>query len=643
MNKTTVAQQAKTANFLPPASGILQRQCACGNHTVAGAECAECAKKKNNLQAKLAIGSSNDPLELEADRIADRVLASPQNPSASDSALTIQRYTGPLTGNAETAPNSVENVLVHPGRPLEPALRQDMEQRFGHDFSQVRMHSGAAAEQSAREINANAYTVGRDIVFGAGQFAPESHRGRRLIAHELTHVLQQNGPFIATEPSVQKQAAAPAPAPAPAAATGGLSEEMLKQIARTLRAAMAGWGTDEEAIYSAFSGRTQEQVDAIARVYQAMYSADLLADLRDELSDSEMARLAIFSPTAAPGEAGSAQQSTAFAEMAAHQLNKAMAGLGTDEESIYSALTGRTQAELQAIKDAYKRLTNRDLKAAISDEMSGAELTRALALLNQGVLLPEDEAYFAMKGAGTDEETLLRVLESVKGDRTKITDLIDKFAAKGYGNLLERVNEELSGTDLNKAMEALHGETPSGNCRTEERRIGLEAISGAVALAQNAASELNSVIGAGKLSKKVESALKDNFNPGGATGAVTLGLAGQVQPVLQNTRSDLLSVSDITCGSPAPCVANPSCSSFTAGWTYAVAGATVRLCPAFFTCLSSGESRIMLHEFVHHIGIDDKAYHHEASFSSLTPLGDKSAGDSLDNADSYAHFADDLS
>ena len=67
-----------------------------------------------------------------------------------------------------------------------------MEQRFGYDFSQVRVHPGRGREQSARDVNANAYTVGHDIVFGAGRFAPETHEGRRLIAHELTHVVQQS-------------------------------------------------------------------------------------------------------------------------------------------------------------------------------------------------------------------------------------------------------------------------------------------------------------------------------------------------------------------------------------------------------------------------------------------------------------------
>ena len=68
-----------------------------------------------------------------------------------------------------------------------------MEPRFGYDFSRVRVHSGTAAEQSARDVKAHAYTAGHAMVFGAGQFAPESQAGRRLIAHELAHVVQQSG------------------------------------------------------------------------------------------------------------------------------------------------------------------------------------------------------------------------------------------------------------------------------------------------------------------------------------------------------------------------------------------------------------------------------------------------------------------
>jgi len=192
MNKTAAVQQPKTASFLPfPQEGLLQRKCACGNYTVAGGECAECGKNKSRLQRQLAIGASNDPLELEADRVADQVMATPVHSAVSGP--RIQRYAGQASAYMDTVPPSVDRVLASSGRSLEPMLRQDMESRFGHDFSQVRIHTGDLAEQSARAVNANAYTVGHNIVFSADSLSPGTSKGRRLIAHELTHVVQQSG------------------------------------------------------------------------------------------------------------------------------------------------------------------------------------------------------------------------------------------------------------------------------------------------------------------------------------------------------------------------------------------------------------------------------------------------------------------
>jgi hypothetical protein len=144
------------------------------------------------IQAKLDINQPGDVYEQEADRIADQVLSSPAHPTVIGAPSHIQRFIGGLPRQRGAAPNGVNNVLRSDSSPLEPALRQDMEQRFGHDFSRVRVHFGAAAEESARELNAKAYTVGSNIVFGVGQFAPGTHEGRRLIAHELAHVLQQS-------------------------------------------------------------------------------------------------------------------------------------------------------------------------------------------------------------------------------------------------------------------------------------------------------------------------------------------------------------------------------------------------------------------------------------------------------------------
>jgi hypothetical protein len=186
--------RAKANSHLKPSSpaftsgsnGILQRKCACGNHTVAGGECAECAKKKSGLQRKLTMGASNDPLEQEADRLADQVMTAPAHSAVTGTPLHIQRATGQAAGQMEAVPASIDNVLASSGRPLEPTLRRDMEQCLGYGFSRVRVHYGAAAEQSAREVNANAYTVGHDIVFGTGRFAPSTLEGRRLMAHDAT-------------------------------------------------------------------------------------------------------------------------------------------------------------------------------------------------------------------------------------------------------------------------------------------------------------------------------------------------------------------------------------------------------------------------------------------------------------------------
>ncbi len=170
----------------------MQRTCTCGNHTIAGGECSECAKKRSSLQRKLAVGASNDPLELEADRIADQVLAAPAHSAVSIAPPQIQRFTGGAINETDSAPTSVDRVLAESGRPLDASLRQDMESRFGHDFSQVRVHSSTTAGQSAQEMGAQAYTVGNDVVFAPDHFEPTSSHGRRLIAHELAHVVQQS-------------------------------------------------------------------------------------------------------------------------------------------------------------------------------------------------------------------------------------------------------------------------------------------------------------------------------------------------------------------------------------------------------------------------------------------------------------------
>jgi hypothetical protein len=197
---------------------LLRKKCACGG-TVSSldSECEECRKKRLQSQSRLAVGASNDPLEADADRAADEVMSEPEGASPPQ----VQRHAASASAGAGIAPPSVDHALAAAGQPLEPALRTDMEKRFGHDFARVRVHSGGAAERSARDVSADAYTVGHDIVFGAGQLPSTTRQGRRLLAHELAHVVQQgNGaPVLRAQPKKKKgpgKTAKKAPAAKPA-------------------------------------------------------------------------------------------------------------------------------------------------------------------------------------------------------------------------------------------------------------------------------------------------------------------------------------------------------------------------------------------------------------------------------------------
>lgn len=189
----------------------LQRQCACGSHTPGGGTCAACGKRQ--LQAGLTVGATDDALELEADRVAEQVTSGAGAVVRHSAAPRIARNAGAVQAGGQPAPASVEHVLAGAGSALERPVLQDMGRRFGHDFSQVRVHADASAAQSARDVQAHAYTVGRHVVFGAGQFAPASGPGRRLLAHELTHVVQQGGHLANSPGAAGVLARAPAPAP----------------------------------------------------------------------------------------------------------------------------------------------------------------------------------------------------------------------------------------------------------------------------------------------------------------------------------------------------------------------------------------------------------------------------------------------
>jgi len=200
----------------------LRRACACGTHTPLGGECESCKKKK--VQPKFAIGAANDVFEQEADAVAARIVGGERAAPEAAAPLSIQRAPESASTGVD-APVGVEGVLARSGAPLAPALRNDMEARFGHDFSQVRTHTDAEAAASADAIGASAYSAGSHVVFGAGRFAPDTAPGRFLLAHELTHVVQQTPGVLRRQPkkTPPKAPAKTAPAGPPKAASGPAS------------------------------------------------------------------------------------------------------------------------------------------------------------------------------------------------------------------------------------------------------------------------------------------------------------------------------------------------------------------------------------------------------------------------------------
>lgn len=157
------------------------------------------------IQKKMIVNAPGDAYEQEADRFAEQVTHAADDADIADAPTRIRHF----EVSDEPAPPSVKDALASPGSPLSPPVKEDMEQRFGHDFSQVRVHSDGIAERSSQDLNAHAYTVGRDLVFGSDKFAPETPQGQRLLAHELTHVIQQTGLTPGSMP-IQRQTPAPA-------------------------------------------------------------------------------------------------------------------------------------------------------------------------------------------------------------------------------------------------------------------------------------------------------------------------------------------------------------------------------------------------------------------------------------------------
>lgn len=203
-------------------------------------------------QTKLRVSQPGDAHEQEADQIADAVMRMPIAEAAVPGEVAAAYEMASPSGSQETIPDS------H-GQPLDAATRAYMEPRFGHDFGHVRVHTDEQAAQAASDYQARAYTVGSDIVFGAQEYAPGTSAGQRLLAHELTHVVQQGSDSTAAT-TVQREPEGATKAPPTVAkglsegvqgytenTEGGAAdledEDLARQVMGFQQAILTGWQT----------------------------------------------------------------------------------------------------------------------------------------------------------------------------------------------------------------------------------------------------------------------------------------------------------------------------------------------------------------------------------------------------------------
>jgi len=358
--------------------------CSCGGG------CPSCQSGAGNLN----VSQPNDAAEIEADAVADRVMRMPTGAEALNPTNHIDPTNGshrqcdacedeeeairrkPLAGPGGTSsqnPDHVNSVIGSGGQPLDRVTRGFFEPRLGRDLSGVRIHTDLAASQSARKVDARAYTVGNNIVFGNGEYAPHAESGRHLIAHELAHVAQQSGPAASGKPPVIARVA--------------LTPADVDTLADSLHDAIASAPTDEELVYVALQKleRDATAITSLKTAYKTKHKTDLVADLGSQLKGQSLA----LAKTLLGVKGGLAVSTKAPAtpaefETVAKTINTTLAGKTIDAEAIYAALLPLAYDSTKAstLKTTYATLFTNTLEADLNAKLTGADLAYSLYLLN---------------------------------------------------------------------------------------------------------------------------------------------------------------------------------------------------------------------------------------------------------------------
>ena len=474
------------------------------------------------IQPNLTINAPGDLHEQKADRVAEQVMRMPEpqrtaggypkRSEAYDNHAHVQTKLAPGTrGGGAAAPPVVDEVLRSPGQPLDAATRAFMEPRFGQDLSNVRVHADAQAASAASAIDARAFTAGRNIVFGTAEFAPQIDAGRRLLSHELTHVMQQSG--TSSDPVVRRQ---PRGTTAPSkvsefrpltAAEKAYAFELFydsvdysriiitrNQIAATFSATTIGNFINLQA--SHFVGKTmqlspdgmktlihemghvwQYQHGGLAYMPQALlanYQASQIYGDRNKAYDWLSAAKA-----GRPWEEWNPEQQAACIS----DFNQSLRRIEAGNPKLRGGKGGYTDYALVSIASNYMAKVWRGEGAPeLSQTMSRLSLTipgksksatvASLTTIAQNVW----NAMFGGTNIGTDEDKVFSNLALLKKDKKLIQQFEAVYLAKYHSDVVVDIKSEFSdgfvtGFQLTKALDYLGIDTPIGQAFKYAKRV----------------------------------------------------------------------------------------------------------------------------------------------------------------------------
>lgn len=250
------------------------------------------------IQLKLSVGATDDPLEYEADAMADKVMRMPEVPFVQrksdcsncdydDEHIHLKPLTGQVSPFIQTksdSPVSVSDSVSRKikstsgnGSPIEGGTKSFMENRFGANFSHVKIHSNDESAQLSAALNARAFTVNNDVYFNSGKYQPQINTGKHLLAHELTHTIQQSASKSAGAATMIRRS----------------PESDAKALSQKIHDALMGAKVDEPAVLTLLDslGRDPAKATLLKARYKTDYTTELDADIKQKISAANVNRV----------------------------------------------------------------------------------------------------------------------------------------------------------------------------------------------------------------------------------------------------------------------------------------------------------------------------------------------------------------